>query len=237
MNKLHVIITANLILMHLLSASQHSMLALVDILPNASFTATTKHMNAFCDPHYVRVSCQNGNSWYSSTIDNTHNLQIQSITMHLGVNVNQYVTSYYVLYSLDGVNFINESNQHENTIFGYDFVLNETLIAKYGRVISINSFNERGFSRIATFDYDHPCPYIDDEWLLVRDFCISWHNVTHDDDPTIFCGESKDFDDESLSVCIRMFPCRCAVQIDQFLHVKSKQESKNVAWVRPNSVK
>ena len=61
---------------------------------------------------------------------------------------------------------------------GAHSILNETIIAKYVRIIPI-TYNSWKALRVEIFGYDHPCQYkYGGDWLLVRHAHNEWHPAT-----------------------------------------------------------
>ena len=152
--------------------------------------------------------------------------QIQSVTIYGRATANQWVTSYYFQYSVDGVNFINAFDQNNSIIFtgnvddssGVYSSLAETIIAKYVRIIPF-TYNIYKSLRVELFGYDHPCQYIyGGDWSLVRHSYNAWHNATdnlqgtdvygtYDNNPQSLHSWSIQFDDilESSGSSLFMF--------------------------------
>ena len=104
---------------------------LVDNLPDGSFTATYTDPHNDCQPQNSRISSgilqawcveSNGNSNSNAylQIEFIQSRQLTSVTIYgrqcCGAQF-QWVTSYYFQYSIDSLNWVNASNEYNNSIF------------------------------------------------------------------------------------------------------------------------
>ena len=168
---------------------------LVHSLPDSSFTASTYHHSTACQPSNSRELEHIGKAWCAQSnpdpsdylqIYFPQSKQIQSITIYGRPGGDQYVTSYYLQYSVDGTNFANASNENYDIVFignndsltAAHSVLYESIIAKYVRIMPITFIGWKSL-KLEIFGYEHPCQYkYGGNWLLVRHSYNSWHPAT-----------------------------------------------------------
>ena len=168
---------------------------MIDGLPNQSFDATSyNNLSAQCDPYYAQSSSSNGSSWCSQTLNNSDDYleieflqskQIESVKIYGRVSTSQYVTSYQLQYSTDGVNFTHAFNQNNSILFkgnvndssGSTTILKETIIAIRIRIIPIEYSGWKSL-KFEAFGYEHPCQYIyGGNWLLMKHSYNEWHEI------------------------------------------------------------
>ena len=170
---------------------------MVDSLPLSAFSATSYYEGPHCYPFYGQISSYYpfDQAWCSANVTDPNDhlqidflqpKQIEYVTIYGRLGIQQWVTSYQLNYSYDGVNFLTAHNQNNSTIFTGNIdntspsttYLKEIITTKIIRIIPIE-YEWWKSLRFEAYGYNHPCQYIyGGGWTLVRHSYNSWHEAT-----------------------------------------------------------